>query len=133
MIFEELQVLDAIRSIRDQIDQPGSDRFLHDRDEGIKLTRMICAQMINEPDNYLVRKFINYRKSQKADLLVELYRRQGATCFYAGRVPGDCCDEVEIDRIVPGGDYSLSNCVLACRTHNNERRDQTFTSYLGIE
>ena len=69
----------------------------------------------------------------RTELLVEVARAHGRTCFYANRGKGACSPEVTLDRLVPGvrgGQYTIENCVLACSRHNSQRGDCTLEEYL---
>ena len=72
------------------------------------------------------------RHISKLQLIVEVAKRRGTQCFYAPL--GGCSADVEIDRIRPGskgGKYTIANCVLACRAHNNARRDRSIEEFLN--
>jgi len=70
----------------------------------------------------------------KKQLIVDVFNRDGARCFYAGRGLGDCSEDVQLDRIKPetrGGKYTIGNCVLACGCHNKMRGDKDLEDFLN--
>ena len=55
------------------------------------------------------------RKVPKTRLKCEVSLTHGSTCFYANRGAGPCCNEVDLDRIIPetrGGQYTVENCII---------------------
>ena len=101
-----------------------------------ELRKAVCTKVREhmEPDDVILAEAITYRKSSKRKLLAELIEVHGSRCIYAGRGLGECSDELEVDRIRPGskgGEYTMANCVVSCRSHNGARSDKSFEDYIG--
>lgn len=142
--FDELQMLSAICSVREKMraagEEPGSDRWL--MENALELTKRVNAEMIDQPDENIVKLWHKTRKAgsidengmKKHEIIVQHVRQGHCRCFYEGKVPDECSDEVELDRIKPGsagGEYTFANTVLACRNHNNLRRNTPFDDFLN--
>ncbi len=146
MTFDELPIYVAVdkasRAIEERIADGeglpliGSDEWIIDPRRRSELLAMI--QSFLQPDEALLRPWMRYRKASndKLRLMVEVATLRGTTCFFAGRGKGECSDDVELDRIVPGsrgGTYELANCMITCGRHNRDRKDRTIEAYLQAE
>lgn len=110
----------------------GSDDWLIDRSRRVELLSMIQSFLV--PDEALLSSYLRYRKSgDKLRIIAALAVRHGARCFFDGRGKGECSNELDLDRIIPGargGEYSLENCHIVCSRHNRERGDRAIEEYL---
>lgn len=132
-IYRVERLIDERRTAGEDLPPFGSDDWLIDPARRADLLSMIQSFLV--PDESLLRNYIRYRKSgdKRLRLMVEVAIAHGATCFFRGRGRGECSDEVDLDRIVPGsrgGEYTLENCQIACSRHNRERGDRTIEEYL---
>lgn len=53
-------------------------------------------------------------------------------CFYRGKVPTPCTNQIDLDRVKPGkrgGEYSVDNTVLSCSKHNRQRGCKEVVEY----
>jgi hypothetical protein len=154
MRFDDLPLYCAIAKVRDKIKTLSKDGHIEplgseywQRGEGsIELTRMITDELITEANELYVDAFVKYRKgvsvddegNKKLDIIASLASGfKTPRCFYHNRGLGDCSEDVDLDRILPGsqgGKYSVANCVLACSRHNRQRGDLNFIEFLnGVE
>lgn len=143
MTRDELPVYVAIWRVEQAIEQRrlagedlpsfGSDEWLIDPERRAQLLAMIQAELL--PDESLLKAYTRYRKSgdKRLRLMVEVAIAHGCRCFFAGRGKGECSDELDLDRIVPGargGQYRVENCHIVCSRHNRERGDRSIEEYL---
>jgi len=69
------------------------------------------------------------------ELRLQVWRRDGGRCTYTNKQTGRHCDArsfIEIDHIIPhalGGETTLANLRLYCRTHNQEAARQAYGSH----
>lgn len=73
------------------------------------------------------------RKNKNTQVKVKVAERHGVRCFWEGRGKGACCDEVECGHLwqsCKGGPLSIENCVIECRSHNNQRREMSVEEYI---
>jgi hypothetical protein len=139
MKFSEIELYEAIYDVRAELKEPGADSWALDIEKRNQLCRMIQTRLtIGAPftTSEMMRAWFTFRKrtDQKANLIVEICRTHGRRCFWSNRGLGNCCDEITIDRLIPGsrgGAYNLANCVLACKTHNSLRKDQSIEQFLN--
>ena len=138
MKFSELPTYAAILEVSRKIENPGSDKWVNDQDLRIELTRMILDELICEAHQDLIEMWMLFRKGNrknevnKKELAVQVAKVRGSVCFYASW--GGCSADVTIDRILPGirgGEYEISNCVLACSYHNCQRGDKSIEDYIA--
>ena len=76
---------------------------------------------------------VSWRKSPDKGIKAEVAFAHGFACFWNGRDKGPCCNEAEVGHLVPrcrDGKLSVANCVIECRSHNNQRRELTVEEYL---
>lgn len=146
MKFDELPLYCAIAKVRKHITESGErgagDSYWEHGKGAIELTRMIVGAMTTTADESLVRAYVKYRKScgvgddsgtKKLDIIAELYPHSHV-CFYANRGLGECSEDVDLDRILPGahgGEYSVANCVISCARHNRQRGDMPLAEFLN--
>jgi hypothetical protein len=144
MKFRELPLYRAIATAHESVDAPRSNvwlitrqrelymvivSFMDDFTNGVPFTQ---ADVLTAWERFGKSATVN--GVNKCRLTVEVANVHGSTCFYANRGLGECDDEVELERFVPGslgGVYSVSNCVIACRRHNNERSNTNLQEYLA--
>jgi hypothetical protein len=73
------------------------------------------------------------RKNKDTRTKVAVAQKHGTTCFWEGRDKGPCCDTVECGHLwqnSKGGPLSVANCVIECRSHNNQRRAMGVEEYI---
>jgi hypothetical protein len=151
MKFDELHLYCAIYRVRENIKAMSKSGELEsissshwERGEGaIHLTRMIAEELIDEVNELYVDAFVRFRKSanvddegnKKLDIIASLASgNKLPKCFYEKRGLGECSDDVDLDRILPGsqgGRYTIANCVLSCSRHNRQRGDMGFSEFLN--
>lgn len=147
MTFEELPLFIAIRKTYGDVENPRSSKYAINEAARLHIYHRI---FLNYPDysrgfpwspEQVLTMFDRYGKSpcakgadtKKDELTCDVALTHGRTCFYANRGLGVCDEDVELDRIVPesrGGSYTVENCLIACRTHNNARRDTNIEDYI---
>lgn len=139
MRLSDLPLLTAIKKVTLEIENPGAEHWTTNDEKRRELCRMVKEKMAPDIEQQIIDMFVRYRKSgtigkqKKLELLVEVAETHGAKCFYANRGQGDCADDVDLDRILPGsrgGQYTVENCMLACSYHNRSRGDQNVEEYL---
>ena len=143
MTFDDLPLFDAIYSLRSEMEaageNPGSDVWTIEEDRRCELTKRIMGKLMTDIDQRLINAWIRFRKSanvngkKKVELIVEVFRLRGGTCFYRNRGLGECSPDIDLERLIPetrGGRYTLENCVLACGRHNRMRGDRDLESFL---
>lgn len=82
----------------------------------------------------VIRWLISHRKRPENRIKVEIALAHGATCYFANRGKGPCCDLAEWGHVVPrsrGGADTVENGQIECRTHNNGRREATIEDYMA--
>lgn len=143
MKFSELPLYQAIKAAYAFVDSPRSARWLIDQQK--ELYMLIVSYMDNFDNG------VPYTKTQvmeawdrfgkgpsvggmnKNKLTIEVAEAHGEHCFYRGRGLGECNDEIQLDRLIPGdrgGGYSVANCVLSCQFHNGSRGERNVEDYL---
>lgn len=146
MRFDELPIYKACHEVHQEMEIrgefPGADGWTSNDEQRVEITKRIMARLIEESDQTLLDCFMTYRKSSRVDgvrklaLIVEVAKAHGSKCFYANRGKGECSNEVQLERLVPGargGIYSLANCVIACSHHNQMRSDTPIEEFLSKE
>jgi hypothetical protein len=136
MRFSELILYEAMYKVRQTLQNPGSDDWINRARE--ELCRKIQGQMpIGAPftAEQMIDAWVKYRKSPegKTELTVKVALAHGEHCFMFGRGKGECSEEIDLDRIVPGvrgGQYTLENCIIMCSFHNRQRGDRSLEDYL---
>lgn len=76
------------------------------------------------------------RKNLDTRTKIEVAHKHGARCFWEGRGKGPCCNTVECGHLwqnSKGGPMSVANCVIECRSHNNQRRAMGVEEYIRSE
>ena len=83
----------------------------------------------------MIHAWVGYRKNGgRNDLLIRCAKFHGRRCFFGARGLGECSDDIDLDRIIPGsrgGEYTVENCFLACSRHNRQRGDRSIEAYLA--
>lgn len=75
----------------------------------------------------------NIRKQVNTRTKIEVAEKHGMQCFWNGRGKGCCCNTAECGHLWQnshGGPLSVENCVIECRSHNNQRRDMSIEEYI---
>lgn len=137
MRSEELPLYEAIYDVREEIVEPGAQKWIIDEHE--ELCRMIQRRLPFEAawsKMEILNAWEKFRKAaaHKASLIVEVARAHGRHCFMRHRGAGPCSDDLTLDRIVPGsraGEYSVSNCILMCGCHNSQKGMKSLEQYLS--
>lgn len=137
---DELRLYGAIYDVRQEMEandeEPGADSWITDDNKRLILTKRVIQKLINACDATVISAWGTFRKSgtvdgvKKLELLVQVARSHGDNCFYAHRGLGDCVEEIDLDRLIAGGMYSVANCVIACSKHNRMRGDKTIDEFL---
>lgn len=81
----------------------------------------------------VIHSMLKLRKNRMTRTKADIAIAHGTRCFWHGRNVGPCSEECEAGHLVPacrGGELSISNCIIECRAHNNERRERTIEEYL---
>jgi len=84
----------------------------------------------------VIRVAFNVRKQPDTRIKAEVAMTHGWECFWRNRNKGPCDDTAECGHLVPrckGGELTIPNCVIECRSHNNQRREMTIEEYLSSE
>lgn len=145
MTFDELPLYEAIHDAYRLVDAPRSDLWLMQDARTEYLYRTVQAnlprnvfctleQILEAWALYGKSVTVNELQQKKLELVVLVARAHGRRCFYAGRGLGDCTNELQLDRLLPGsrsGLYVVENCILACSFHNGQRGDLTIEDYLA--
>lgn len=146
MRFDEFPLYNAVAQVYEEIkresglrdhDTPSvrSEEWILNDARRRQLTRRIVSRM-TEHDSDILSAFVRYAKASKngADvpklhLTIQVARVRGARCFYS--MLGNCSNDVDLDRINAGGEYSLANCVIACGHHNRARGNMPIEQFLS--
>ena len=76
---------------------------------------------------------LNKDHVQKRLIILEHARNmKKPRCFYNGKVPTQCSNDIDLDRVKPGkrgGEYSVDNTVLSCSKHNRQRGCKEVVEY----
>lgn len=73
------------------------------------------------------------RKNKDTRTKVEVAIRHGTSCFWSNRGKGPCCETAECGHILQncnGGLMSVENCMIECRSHNNQRGAMSVEEYI---
>lgn len=141
MRFDELKLNAAIYRVRQALEKDGeqlrSDTWYHER--AVELCRAIAEELVTERNPYWLRTFESYGKQnycdeaktlRKNDIIAALYQAGQTACFYAGRGLGECSEDVDLDRIRAGAEYSIANCIITCSKHNRSRNNKSLEDFL---
>jgi hypothetical protein len=135
LTFDDLPLHEAVRRL---FEEPG---FV--RSEALLIEDEGREWVLQKVISYLPREYVGRFRFEKILLAVNQFRKLNrvhrqkrliileharkmtlAECFYKGKVGSECSIEVDLDRVKPGsrgGEYSVSNTVLACSRHNRMR------------
>jgi hypothetical protein len=75
----------------------------------------------------------NIRKNKDTRTKIKVAHCHGVTCFWQHRGKGPCSNEVECGHLLQnwaGGPMAVENCVIECRSHNNQRRERSIEEYI---
>ena len=78
----------------------------------------------------------NIRKQKNTRVKIDVALKHGLDCFWRERGKGPCCDIAECGHLLQncvGGPMSVENCVIECRSHNNQRREMSIEQYIRSE
>lgn len=137
MKFSDLQMLIAIHELKIEMpengEKAGSDIWTTNEGFRKELTIRVLTRMCDNVNQRVIDIWMKYRK-ESLGLLAQVAKVHGSKCAYTNRGMGDCSDDVDLDRIVPGsrgGQYTVENCQIACSRHNRERGDAAIEEYLS--
>jgi hypothetical protein len=150
MRFCDLVLYDAIYEARQEIQDPGSSKWEAVESHNDTMVRCVykhlkLADIPRFTAEQITKAWGDWRRQKveqdtpeekfKCELIVEVARSFGNSCFMRGRVAtsNGCAEELHLDRIIPGskgGRYVLENCMLTCTTHNVSRGDRSIEEYL---
>lgn len=144
MRFIDFDLYTAIYEVRkdmiaDGAETPGERRWENDEESRLELCRRVIQKLHANTDQTIISAWVDYRTRPKAngtdknkyDLTIEVSKVRGRECFYS--MLGSCSDDVHLDRLIAGGEYSLANCVIACGYHNSKRGDKPIEQFLAEE
>jgi hypothetical protein len=136
MTFAELELLMAIR----RSSKSGKD--LTQRDDRFQFAKLVAwhfADVIGDVafpftvDDVMAMQ-LRLRKNKVTKLKADVALKFGTRCFWLGRNKGPCSEIAELGHIVPkceGGSDDVSNLMIECRSHNNQRRERSIEDYLS--
>ncbi len=142
MKFAELPLYMAVFRAQRNVRKAASDLWVT-RHRRRMLAEVVCAFLdLNPemPDGFpypiddVVSAWLMVRKNRTTALKCETAIRHGTRCFYADRGLGACCEEVDVDHLIPrsrGGQDDPRLCVIACSFHNRSRGDRSVEEYLA--
>lgn len=73
------------------------------------------------------------RKSPDTRIKAEVGELHGIRCFWTNRNKGPCCETAECGHLwqnSKGGPLSVENCVIECRSHNQQRSVMSVEEYI---
>lgn len=141
MLFDELLLYRAVFNVRSSIPKPSAEKWTgtHRR----FMYALVLDRLVKEPEwpeaalpwslEKTVWAWLHLRKVKKTRLTCIVANVHGPRCFWANRVPGECSEELDLDRLVTGshgGRYTVENCIISCSFHNRSRNDRTVEEYL---
>lgn len=135
MTFDDLRLVIAIRQ---HGGFPSDGMSEVERIEyALQVSRLYCLTNRNTRFDFdtddVIRSALAVRKNIDTRIKADVAEAHGVRCFWQGRGKGSCCDEAECGHLVPnskGGPLSVENCVIECRSHNNQRHAMTVEEYL---
>jgi hypothetical protein len=132
MTFDELQLCIAIENAGRGKDTPRTNQQRIDLAKRVfpEWLRIVNDSLFPFSIDDIVRWGTALRKSKEMQVKVKVAELHGTRCFWANRDKGPCCETAECGHLwqnSKGGPLSIANCVIECRSHNNQRRE------LGIE
>jgi hypothetical protein len=135
MTFDELTLCIAIQNAGRCSDTPRTNQ------QRLELAqRVFCEWLAVMGDSVfpfsvddIVRWDTNIRKNKDTRTKIEVAKKHGWFCFWRGRGKGPCCQIAECGHLwqrSQGGPLSVQNCVIECKSHNNQRLIMTVEEYL---
>lgn len=136
MTFAELELLMAIRKC-------GTfGRDIKTDGERLEYAKRVAMQYADMTQNVVFAFKVDdvlhmqrqMRKNPSTRLKADVAIRFGTRCFWDGRNKGPCDDNAELGHITPrsrGGSDDMSNLMIECRAHNNQRRDMSIEEYIA--
>ena len=141
MKFTEIPIYDAIYDVytncENQNLEPRSTKWLISKNKRQLLVNEITSKLspeskkelgliVSDEEEILTAwehfgKRAYSKKQAGLKLTIEIIRKFGAKCSYAGRLGNKCNDTVSVDRMDAGGEYSLKNCIICCQACNSKR------------
>lgn len=141
MLFDELPLYVAVHQVYTRVPRPGSDEWISTRAKAAY--KLVLEQIVDNETwsdkgipwsmERVSRAWRQIRKQKKCRLLCKVAAIHGSRCFYEHRGLGNCCPDVDLDRILPGnrgGVYTLKNCIISCSLHNRSRGDMPIEEFL---
>ena len=135
----EIPIYLAVHALYGRVSEPRSD-YWQTSSGRLELARRMQDEMpLDSGFVELVQQvWIRYGKSttstdpdqKKVSLLCEHVERQGGVCFYADRGKGEWSDDLTLDRILAGAEYTFANTLAACSTHQSMRGNKSIESFL---
>lgn len=135
MTFDELRLAIAIRQhgVFPGDGMPEVERIEY----ALQVARLFCLTTRNSRFAFdtddVIRCALSIRKNVETRTKADVAEAHGVRCFWHGRGKGPCCETAECGHLVPaskGGPLSIENCVIECRSHNNQRRAMLVEEYL---
>jgi hypothetical protein len=135
MTFDDLMLCIAIENAGRCPDTPRTNQ------QRLDLARRVFPewlQMTNESIfPFTIDEIVNWdtslRKNKDTQMKVKVADAHGTRCFWHNRNKGPCCTTAECGHLwqnSKGGPLSVENCVIECRSHNNQRRAMTIEEYI---
>lgn len=135
MTFDELQLCIAIENAGRSGDTPRTNQ------QRIELALRVFPEWLrmNADSRFpfsidaIVQWDTSLRKNKDTRTKVRVARLHGTHCFWANRGKGPCCETAECGHLwqnCKGGPMSEENCVIECRSHNNQRREMSVEEYI---
>lgn len=135
MTFNELALCIAIKRAGRSPDTPRTQEQRLDLAKRVMLEWLLMTKESLFPFTIdeIVEADTRIRKNKDTRTKVSVAEAHGAHCFWEGRNKGPCCQEAECGHLwqnSQGGPMSVENCVIECRSHNNQRRDMSVEEYI---
>lgn len=136
MTFDEIPLYVAVAAVREAQERPAAELVTDEQRH--EICQLIRAQLPFDrhfDSDKMIHAWTRMRKSpgNKVAITVAVGQLHGWKCFMHGRGRGECSNEVNLDRVVPGcrgGEYTIANCMIMCSFHNCQRGDRTLEEYL---
>lgn len=135
MTFDELRLLCAIHELepggRDKVSD--TKRLNFGREVAGVYTDIFRTTRFPWEVDQVMETYLRWRKNTDTKIKAAIAMAHGFECFWRHRGKGPCCSEAEAGHLVPnsrGGPLSIENCIIECRSHNNQRRAMTVEEYL---
>lgn len=141
--FDDLPLQEAVRKLFAQSDFVRTESLLIEQEGREWVLQQIIASLPRECiGRYSFERILlsvnQFRKLNQEHLKKRLIILEHARkmvvheCFYKGKVGSECSNEVDLDRVKPGGrggEYTVDNTVLSCSKHNRQRGCKEVVKY----